>query len=62
MPGHVSREGRSVFCIHRQPHDALLPDVATRLLTVTLQAQDAQIYVLPLSERGAGRLWAVISD
>jgi hypothetical protein len=27
-----------------------------------LITQDGQIYVLPLSERGAARVWAVISD
>jgi hypothetical protein len=30
-------------------------------LTLSLRAQDGQIYVLPLSERGAARLWEVIS-
>jgi hypothetical protein len=30
-------------------------------LTLSLRAQDGQIYVLPLSERGAARLWQVIS-
>ena len=30
-------------------------------LTVSLKAQDGQIYLLPLSERGAARLWEVIS-
>jgi hypothetical protein len=30
-------------------------------LTLSLRAQDGQIYVLPLSECGAARLWEVIS-
>ena len=30
-------------------------------LTLSLKAQDGQIYLLPLSERGAARLWEVIS-
>jgi hypothetical protein len=30
-------------------------------LTLSLRAQDGQIYVLPLSERGAACVWEVIS-
>jgi hypothetical protein len=30
-------------------------------LTLSLRAQDGEIYVLPLSERGAARVWEVIS-
>jgi hypothetical protein len=30
-------------------------------LTLSLKAQDGQIYLLPLSERGAERLWETIS-
>lgn len=32
------------------------------ILTLTLKAQDGQIYLLPLSEQGAARLWAAISN
>jgi hypothetical protein len=42
-------------------NDAFQP-ASDPILTVTLIAQDGQIYVLPLSERGAARVWAVISD
>jgi hypothetical protein len=31
-------------------------------LMLSLKAQGGQIYVLPLSERGAARLWEVLSD
>jgi hypothetical protein len=30
-------------------------------LTLSLRAQDGEVYVLPLSERGATRIWEVIS-
>jgi hypothetical protein len=30
-------------------------------LTLSLRAQDGEVYVLPLSERGAARVWEVIS-
>jgi hypothetical protein len=30
-------------------------------LTLSLRAQDGQVYVLPLSERGAACVWEVIS-
>jgi hypothetical protein len=42
-------------------NDRLQP-ASDPILTITLKAQDGQIYLLPLSERGAARLWAVISD
>jgi hypothetical protein len=32
------------------------------ILIVTLKAQDGQIYLLPLSDRGAVGLWEVISS
>jgi hypothetical protein len=42
-------------------NDALQP-ASDPILTLTLQSQDGQIYLLPLSEQGAARLLAVISD
>jgi hypothetical protein len=41
-------------------NDELQP-VSDPALTLSLKAQDGQIYVLPLSERGAARLWEVLS-
>jgi hypothetical protein len=42
-------------------NDALQP-ASDPILTVTLKAQGGQIYLLPLSERGAMKLWEVISS
>ena len=42
-------------------NDALQP-ASDPILTLTLKAQDGQIYLLPLSERGAMGLWEVISS
>jgi hypothetical protein len=42
-------------------NDALQP-TSDPPLTLSLKAKDKQIYVLPLSERGAVRLWEVLSD
>ena len=35
---------------------------AIHLVTLSLKAQGRQIYILPLSERGAAWLWEVLSD
>jgi len=42
-------------------NDALQP-VSDPILTVTLKAQDGQLYLLPLSEQGARSLLEVISS
>jgi hypothetical protein len=52
---------RVIDCMGATVRNDEIQPINDPVLTLSLKAQNEQIYLLPLSERGAMRLWEVMS-
>jgi hypothetical protein len=50
-----------IHCLGATVRNDELQPISDPVLMLSLKAQDEQIYLLPLSEQGAARIWELIS-